>query len=1707
MSRLRAKAAGILLIILALSMDFTPHLLVARVLAKQENYGDFLNRLEGYLRDALPPESSPIKECEYVAPDGFSPALAERLWIDLAPFVSLGYSEQAIRENLASIHPNATIPVEVDGGMVVLNLTGLRVEKPSDGSVRARIPVSSEKPLNYTHYNSTNVQILYEAWNETLVKYYDVKSLLPLLNVSYRNLETNETLTRLIKPFLNTTVMLENNTVTQGLSLNVTVPEHQEEIVTIVPEQARELKVIFPKYTVNIKIYVFTPLPNESKYILYQVRGGGNHIGEIYVVTWHAVPCPGVDPEKEPLNAIIRINVLDGLEVMGEDSLHITSSQPFGAFYVRILKAGWRMLKLTIEGNADFGHGKRERTDYMYVFEHGPSIIVSVLSVDASPGHAKVKVRIENIGDETAKSLRYRVYWCEWEDTPLNFRQRFDPLEPYIRDYLAPGDSCEFTYEYELGAPHAYIWAGVIYYDPAGMDFGVGLEVPVNYTPAGPPAPAEEEYITEVPEHWEKYLVVMPPHAETMRITVLGYSRRVSISMQGLDLSLFENMLRGLMDGENGVAVPLVLGETLTYGMLAPLTLSTPLLGVELSIGKAMEEGETRYVMENVERLFNDLGIFNETTVCRMLNLTREDLRNGRIPKELNVTPAYEKWVNSSTMLLNATQFAAYNHTLSKYIAENSLQGEFKIGWNKLTNATRLTKPVNETGFLTLVYHPLSIKGSGPLKSIQVRNYHGNNLSYRLKVSGYQVSGYMVTVGQPPRPPLWENFSSPFKVASLGDSVLLASSIAPEGCSYRIQLLWGSSIVAEAFFDLHPEPSPFWTGFWEGVKGSLGGILVTSTIIIVTSALTGGGTAAGYVGLAISIATTLYHLIAGSIVNIAEIRQGMDAATFLGGLADFYGNLSYRLSNYTPPKAPPPYGAPPIEAYKPFEPKGPLAEAFWEESKAYRAASAKVVFDTGLNIVFQVGVSDFETAFNPDAKEYDRGLACGRIVGAALLMISFVAATRIAAELRPKMESFKTSMWSAVGSLKAWLTFALYDLVEAIVKGRRVVKWVVENPGEALAFAKLTILGALEKLRGRSLEIWENVKARIRSAVDEAESQTRDEDCHRSMSNAIESLSAEAELNGKLTEVAEHTDQWKTYELFCRLDDARLSVEERARVLEALDTIAGKSREAGDGVIEWLRMLEAGRLREILASGLLSQVKDLEVNGLKSLQVALEDPARLTELAAQPELVSEAMETLRGAKYYEYEDRRMTSGGSIWLTGTVDEGFYKVRAEVEGELGVKIWTIKVRKEEGTNQITVPTELRGELAGKTIKKLEFCGYVPELHFPKHFTLKSLEGDVFLDFVEDGLKISGFKVRWSRIGETVRDAELGLGLTIETEVKSVERGKPLILRFYEKGGIRCVVGESSEVGTNVREIEGVSLEVRQLGSEQIASLKLNIETEKGAWESIYPIKTLELKIGEKYPMDFSVKDQDRTTGLQSEVRKIFGYDAVDEVQKKMEAGAIRARIFFDDGLSAGTSGKELVVRTGGAERVVEIMFYEPILKPLFTIEKAVEHFRKLGIQNEELVDHLADRYYEVLGYKAEEVEERGDDNLKGLFGELQIIERYPEKLKYIQYMVKVDGRIKRLDVVFVDAPVESKYWTSKKSYIEHFNELVEELKGYRKAVDQEGFKQAYLVFGKKGVMSDAEFGDYTQRLRDALGGDTSWLIICHGFDEFNKAYVGR
>ncbi|MBO3754566.1 MAG: hypothetical protein FGF53_06815, partial [Candidatus Brockarchaeota archaeon] len=259
MSSLKTRVLGSVLILLVLSTCFTPSLLVSRVLAQGGDYEAFLSRLEAYLKDAMPSESDPVKECEYIVPEGFDASQAERLWRVFASNVSMGCSEQDLRREVENLYSNSTVTLNVNGSPVLLNLTGLRVEKPDDGSVRIKIPVESRARLNYTYFNATGVTVIYEAWNETLVRLYEVERYTGLYRYVVKNLEKNvvfDIVSRLTIGFFPEEmsvgrIMLAHPEKDWPWFLGnpiIAVPGHYEDVRMVVPEHEENLTVLFPGY-------------------------------------------------------------------------------------------------------------------------------------------------------------------------------------------------------------------------------------------------------------------------------------------------------------------------------------------------------------------------------------------------------------------------------------------------------------------------------------------------------------------------------------------------------------------------------------------------------------------------------------------------------------------------------------------------------------------------------------------------------------------------------------------------------------------------------------------------------------------------------------------------------------------------------------------------------------------------------------------------------------------------------------------------------------------------------------------------------------------------------------------------------------------------------------------------------------------------------------------------------------------------------------------------------------------------------------------------------------------------------------------------------------------------------------------------------------------------------------------------------------------
>jgi len=420
---------------------------------------------------------------------------------------------------------------------------------------------------------------------------------------------------------------------------------------------------------------------------------------------------------------------------------------------------------------------------------------------------------------------------------------------------------------------------------------------------------------------------------------------------------------------------------------------------------------------------------------------------------------------------------------------------------------------------------------------------------------------------------------------------------------------------------------------------------------------------------------------------------------------------------------------------------------------------------------------------------------------------------------------------------------------------------------------------------------------------------------------------------------------------------------------------------------------------------------------------------------------------LEGANYYEFKDVRIDKGGHVFLKEKVEAEDYRVVAKVQisGETKRISWTKMKGAEEDyyIDYIYVPKKLRNDIGlkgGETILLLQIVKYIPELYFPKSFK----DGIFILDFVNEKLRIGGELVDSSRFDsdDTLRDTKKGLGITVETGIRSATgTGSLLILRLYEDGSISFV--EKTVAGETVDNVDAVSLkntleglslkdgDVRRfvrLGEGEVLYLEMEVRGHK----YVFPVKTLSYREAKDYEVYVGAKGE-KTTALLTYLKIIFGCDVVEEIRRKMKAGGLKLVATLENGERATTRGPRLEVTNEGLD-IASIGFYPPILKPKYTPEAAYDYLKSRGITNEELLKRIIDNYLEVMGYSAEEVEGRvGEDkSYLGDYGEWMIIENDAPRVTGIHYRVYIDGNLRIIDIMETDRIVEAKYWRDKKSY---------------------------------------------------------------------------
>ncbi|MBO3809705.1 MAG: hypothetical protein FGF50_08955, partial [Candidatus Brockarchaeota archaeon] len=240
----------------------------------------------------------------------------------------------------------------------------------------------------------------------------------------------------------------------------------------------------------------------------------------------------------------------------------------------------------------------------------------------------------------------------------------------------------------------------------------------------------------------------------------------------------------------------------------------------------------------------------------------------------------------------------------------------------------------------------------------------------------------------------------------------------------------------------------------------------------------------------------------------------------------------------------------------------------------------------------------------------------------------------------------------------------------------------------------------------------------------------------------------------------------------------------------------------------------------------------------------------------------------------------------IYLRGKKFEpGLYLIRVPREGNREAFEWSTEVKEASNVLHLQVPErfseEFLKELAGKKVKVLVYK-YDYALHF-------KCEGKNFYFSPREGLIVDGVKVEIERVESREWSTKQRASMLVKLPQRSI-MGSEVYLIFHEGG----------EVSFLMEKLHSATLRVEK--NLPIGNLLLIIEHE--GKEAIVPITVLELKVGEKYYLNIGVKGRGKIR-LAEELKKIFGYSAVEELRMGIGEGKLMLWAHFDKGEASCTS----------------------------------------------------------------------------------------------------------------------------------------------------------------------------------------------------------
>ncbi|MEM2057819.1 MAG: hypothetical protein QXO76_06180, partial [Thermoproteota archaeon] len=762
-------------------------------------------------------------------------------------------------------------------------------------------------------------------------------------------------------------------------------------------------------------------------------------------------------------------------------------------------------------------------------------------------------------------------------------------------------------------------------------------------------------------------------------------------------------------------------------------------------------------------------------------------LNLSKAPKVWNIRLAGEK-VTNETVWVTGEEYErlarlGWREKNSFFIDSGETEWEYAV-----TNRT-----LGKCESIKLFYNPLKVNRGELVHGLTLRNYADTNVSYTLRLkttislffffSKIEEGNVGVTLNKASTSPLLLVQQQP----AAGDAVL--------------EFVKDGRIIAAVKVSLALKATMYWKGFWDGLATKLPGIMITAGVMI----------AMGFL-IPHAYIRPAYYLLLGlgvlsNLVEVAfDIAEANRAKEEMLALAEALENRS-----------------------REFKANGEAEHA--AECVSFATMLRREVNDTTNNLLLNVlsdlaiGVSFDEIRIALGLKEplardelerqYKIGYARGRVTGAAISCVLYVALFAMANRIKAKRTGQRLTAGQVLRTMARgiynWITPSVWD---AIIMGLGRIKGFAERVIDLLLANKYSrrfgdaIGSIVESVKAYSsrvddvLDASSGLSKQVLENVPSKENSRKILDVIGSMVERY-SLGELREKGGIVArsivsiwikdgdEAISHLNSW--------LSVNSKDMDKMKALDEVLVEIGGDAAKSiglkiGEIVYNYLN------IKSKYGEGIASILLDTVIKNPDALDI-LKDPNALGKL------ITKISGTKRYEISYETEPREITLSrgeGTHLNLGSgheLEPGTYKALVHWKGSGKSGDLKFAFSKNDRTGQVWIPKSCADEILSKigseeamvSITSVRILEYVPELHHPTRFFLTKKE--VLLDLINN--RITAYDEFDEETGLTIesmflRTEEGKAILEVTTRARNMQ-GKPLTLAFYDDGELKIRLGD--------------------------------------------------------------------------------------------------------------------------------------------------------------------------------------------------------------------------------------------------------------------------------------------------------------------------